>query len=145
MNELASSDTAAFNKAVKEEANKQNQIEIERGKKLDEIIKKFEESIDGLKEHKSRIDEKNEKLKIEYEQKLVQKEQEFKDKLASKAEELKNGEKIICFRKLFKTFLKHYYFCTHVETHNRYFQRRIYFYNRTIFNRFFNRNGFSFN
>lgn len=93
LNELASSDTAAFNKAVKEEANKQNQIEIERGKKLDEIIKKFEESIDGLKEHKSRIDEKNEKLKIEYEQKLVQKEQEFKDKLASKAEELKNGEK----------------------------------------------------
>ena len=93
LNELASSDTAAFNKAVKEEANKQNQIELERGKKLDEIIKKFEDSIESLKAHKTRIDEKNEKLKIDYEQQLAKKEEEYKVKLIAKTEEAKNDEK----------------------------------------------------
>lgn len=93
LNELASSDTAAFNKAVKEEANKQNQIELERGKRLDDIIKKFIESIENLKEHKTRIDEKNEKLKIDYEQKLAQKEKELRTKLATKVEEAKKEEK----------------------------------------------------
>ena len=93
LNELASSDTAAFNKAVKEEANKQNQIEIERGKKLDDIIKKFEVSIEDLKAHKTRIDEKNEKLKTDYELQLAQKEEELKKKVASKVEEIKNSEK----------------------------------------------------
>ena len=58
LNDLASSDTIAFNKAVREEANKQNIIELERGKKLDEVIRKFEESIENLKEHKNKIDEK---------------------------------------------------------------------------------------
>lgn len=93
LNELASSDTTAFNKAVKEEANKQNQIEIERGKKLDEIIKKFEVSIEDIKAHKTRIDEKNEKLKTDYEQQLAQKEEEFKAKLTAKTEEVKRKEK----------------------------------------------------
>ena len=93
LNELASSDTTAFNKAVKEDANKQTQIESERGKKLDEIIKKFEVSIEDLKAHKTRIDEKNEKLKTDYEQQLAQKEEEFKAKLTAKTEEVKRKEK----------------------------------------------------
>ncbi len=92
LNELATSDTTAFNKAVKEEANKQSQIELERGKKLDEVIRKFEESIEGLKEHKIRIDEKNEKLRTEYERQLSQRDEEMKERLASKTKEEKVKE-----------------------------------------------------
>ena len=42
---------------------------------LDDIIKKFEVSIEDLKAHKTRIDEKNEKLKTDYELQLAQKEE----------------------------------------------------------------------
>ncbi len=61
INELAKTDTSAFNERIKEEALKQEKIEQEQNKKLEEIVLDFREAIKDLKSHKKKIDESGEK------------------------------------------------------------------------------------
>lgn len=60
-NDLAKSDVTAFNERIKEEAQKQERIEQEQSKKLEEIVSKFTETINDLQAHKKKIDESGEK------------------------------------------------------------------------------------
>lgn len=61
INSLAETDAIAFNERIKEEAEKQEKIEYEQNKKLEEIVSKFTEAISDLQSHKKRIDESSEK------------------------------------------------------------------------------------
>lgn len=61
INDLAKSDTVAFNERIKEEAQKQERIEQEQSKKLEVIVSKFTETINDLQAHKKKIDESGEK------------------------------------------------------------------------------------
>lgn len=61
INSLAKTDAIAFNERIKEEAEKQEKIEYEQNKKLEEIVCKFTETISDLHSHKKRIDESSEK------------------------------------------------------------------------------------
>lgn len=60
LNEVANKDAEMFKQRVREEAEKQNKIEIERGKRLEEMVGEFKKSVVELQQHKKRIDEKNE-------------------------------------------------------------------------------------
>ena len=61
INSLAETDAIAFNERIKEEAEKQEKIEYEQNKKLEEIVSKFTDTISDLQLHKKRIDESSEK------------------------------------------------------------------------------------
>lgn len=60
LNEMADKDAEMFKQRVREEADKQNKIEIERGRRLEEMVGEFKKSIEELQRHKKRIDEKKE-------------------------------------------------------------------------------------
>ena len=60
LNEMAEKDAEMFKQRVREEADKQNKIEIERGRRLEEMVGEFKKSIEELQRHKKRIDEKKE-------------------------------------------------------------------------------------
>lgn len=59
INNLAQKDVCEFNQRVKEEANKQLKIEIERGRTLEAIVEKFSKVIKDLQDHKKNIDKKS--------------------------------------------------------------------------------------
>lgn len=66
LNELAQNDSERFNERIKEEANKQEQIEQERGKILNDIVSQFTSKIEELGVHKKRIEDANEeRLRLE--------------------------------------------------------------------------------
>jgi len=77
LNDLASTNSAAFNKAVKEEAAKQEQIELEKTRRLEEIITKVEKSLEELKEHKNQIDHKSEQQQAKHQKIISEKEEEI--------------------------------------------------------------------
>ena len=60
MNELAHSDSERFNERIKEEAAKQEKIEQERGKILNDIVSQFTSKIEELSTHKKYLEEVNE-------------------------------------------------------------------------------------
>lgn len=66
INELAKTDTSAFNERIKEEALKQEKIEQEQRKKLEEMVLEFKDAINNLQAHKKKVEKRGE-IKVQQE------------------------------------------------------------------------------
>lgn len=65
LNDLADKNATEFAAKIKEEANKQEQIENIRAQKLEQVFSSMSKAIDGLREHKEKLDQRYKEREIE--------------------------------------------------------------------------------
>lgn len=109
LNEMANKDAEMFKQRVREEADKQNKIEIERGRRLEEMVGEFKKSIEDLQQHKKRIDEKKEiqiKEVMDSQTASLQRIVAEKDKRIRELEEENKDQQNEMRRKLRREFIK---------------------------------------
>lgn len=103
LNELANKDATEFAAKIKEEANKQEQIEYNQAQKLEEICSSMSKAIDGLREHKENLDQQHKKRESELQNKqTLLEERERQLTLRQKVSEDKNKEKDAIIETLWK-------------------------------------------
>jgi hypothetical protein len=92
LNELAKKNTSEFNRKIKEEAQRQEQIEKERAEKWDDLYKKMEVAIGNISTEKGKIESRLEKKK---QREIDQIKNNTETQLQARDNEIKSKDEII--------------------------------------------------